>query len=367
MEASKKERILVVAEKEREVYRGLINSLSKKYIVKELYVGSNHDNPPYILIKWFSVIKIWKDGLKKFKPAKIIICGGSLMSLWMLVFLIKLFLLKAEIILFRYDIEHFWPSQKGFSEKFRHFIALVLEKFCLLRADKILHKGLKTELELLPFYKKIKDKPHYLFREFLDKNLVQECDRNIKLSKKDGKIHLVYVGGLYLKTLPSIESFWDFYPKITAQKIHLHIYSKQPEEIVKKLEEIERRDSYFHYEGFMEHDALIKDIPKYDYGIHLFGGGMLKKVDLNVAFSNKNYDYLSAGLPIIVSNNLEATNEFVTNNKIGFSIEYEDLLKLKDKVVNNDTAFYLENIRAFIKKCDTVNLLEFIDIKNHPS
>jgi len=27
----------------------------------------------------------------------------------------------------------------------------------------------------------------------------------------------------------------------------------------------------------------------------------------------------------------------------------------------------LENIRAFIKKCDTVNLLEFIDIKNHPS
>ena len=251
MKVSKKELIWVVAEKRREVYGGLINALSKKYLVKEWYVVPNPDNPPSIFIRWFLVIKIWKEILKKFKPVKIIICGGSLMSLWMLVFLIKSFLLKVEIILFRYDIEHFWPSQKGFSEKLRHFIALILEKFCFLRADKILHKGLKNELKLLPFYKKIKDKPHYLFREFLDKNLVQEYDQNMKLSKKDGKIHLVYVGGLYLKTLPSVESFWDFYPKITAQKIHLHIYSKQPEEIVKKLEEIERRDSYFHYERFM--------------------------------------------------------------------------------------------------------------------
>ena len=359
MGPNRKERILVVAEKEREVYNGLIYALSKKYIVKEWYVVPNPDNPPSIFIRWFLVIKIWKEILKKFKPVKIIICGGSLMSLWMLVFLIKSFLLKVEIILFRYDIEHFWPSQKGFSEKLRHFIALILEKFCFLRADKILHKGLKNELKLLPFYKKIKDKPHYLFREFLDKNLVQEYDQNMKLSKKDGKIHLVYVGGLYLKTLPSVESFWDFYPKITAQKIHLHIYSKQPEEIVKKLEEIERRDPYFHYEGFMEHDALIKGIPKYDYGIHLFGGGMFKKIDLNVAFSNKNYDYLSAGLPIIVSNNLEATNEFVISNKIGFGIEYKDMPKLKDKIAN-DTTYYSDNIKIFIKKYDTVNLLKFV-------
>ncbi|MBI2523160.1 glycosyltransferase [Candidatus Woesearchaeota archaeon] len=363
MEVSRKERILVVAEKKREVYGGLIKALSKEYSVKEWYAVSDPDNPPSILARWLSVIKAWGAVFKKFKPAKVVICGGSLISLWIVVFLIRSFRLKVEIILFRYDIEYFyvWPSKKGFNENLNHFIALMMEKFCMLRADKILHKGLKNELEFLPFYRKIKDKPHYLFREFLDKKLIQKSRQNAKLSRKDAQPHLVYIGGLYFNNFPTIESFWTFYPKITSQKIHLHIYSKQPEGIVRKLRETEKRDKYFHYEGYRKHEDLVKELTKYDYGVHIFGTGMPKKAELvyKTAFSNKNYDYLSAGLPIIASNNLGATNEFVINNKIGFCIEYKDMSKLKDKIAS-DMVYYSKNIKRFIKKYDASNLLKFI-------
>ena len=332
MEMGKKELVLVVAEKEREVYHGLIYALRKKYIVKKWYVAPNPDNPPSIFIRWFLVTKIWKDALKNFKPAKVVICGGSLISLWIIVFLIRLFRLKVEIILFRYDIEHFYllPSRKGFNEKLRHFISLMLEKFCLLRADKIVHKGLENELEFLHFYGKIKDKPHYLFREFLDKRLIQKSRQNAKLSRKDGQLHLVYIGGLYLNDFPTIESFWTFYPKITCQKIHLHIYSKQPEGIVKKLREMEKRDRYFHYEGFMEHKDLLREISKYDYGIQFFGRedkepGIVNKV----AFSNKLFDYISARLPVIVTSNQVAIADFVEQHNIGFSIQYSKIKDLK--------------------------------------
>lgn len=364
MEMDKK-KVLVVAEKEREVYHGLIYALRKKYTVKEWYVVSNPDNPPPVMIRWFLVIKLWKEILKKFKPAKVVVCGGSLISLWILVFLIRLFRLKAEIILFRYDMEYFyiWPSKKVFSEKLTHFSALMLEKFCMLRSDKILHKGLKNELEFLPFYRRIKNKPRYLFREFLDKRLIQKSRQNAKLSRKDGEPHLVYIGGLYFDNFQTIEPFWTFYPKITSQNIHLHIYSKQPESMVKKLREAKKRDKYLHYEGYRTHEDLVKELVKYDYGIHIFGTSMPKKAELvyKTAFSNKNYDYLSAGLPIIASNNLEATNEFVISNKIGFCIEYNNLSKLKRKILASDAAYYSNNIRKFIKSYNTVNLLKFID------
>lgn len=332
MEMGKKERILVVAEKKREVYNGLIYALSRKYTVKERYVVPNPDKPPSILARWFSVIKIWKDVLRKFKPDKVVICGGSLISLWIIVFLIRLFRLRVEIILFRYDIEHFYllPSRKAFNEKIGHFISLTLEKFCLLMADKIVHKGLKNELEFLPFYRKIKDKPHYLFREFLDKRLIQKSRQNAKLSRKDNQLHLVYIGGLYLDDFPTIESFWAFYPKITCQKIHLHIYSKQPEGIVKKLREMEKRDRYLHYEGFMEHRELLKKILKYDYGIQFFGREDKEPDIVNkVAFSNKLFDYISARLPIIVTSNQVAIADFVEQHHIGFSIPYYKIKYLK--------------------------------------
>lgn len=368
--ANNKKRILLVGEKRRVVYQRVPSILSKKFTVKEWYILPDPDKPTFFVLRWFSIINNWDKMIRKFKPDKIIICGGALISIWLIVFLARLFRLNIEITLFRYDIEHFRPSQKGFKENFRFFVALKLEKFCFLNSDKIIHKGLENELEFLSFYKKIKHKPHYLFRNFLDYDLIQKYNPN-KLSKKDGEIHLVFVGGPVLNDMPHTESFLDFYPKITKQKIHLHLYFLVPENIEEKFKEIGKRDPFFHYETVLEHHKLIKEISKYDYGYVLHGTNKKlfgnASIWLKTIFGNKYYDYISAFLPIICSDNLEATVRFIKKNKIGFSIHYDNISNLRKEILKNKKNYigFVKNIKKFIK--DKKNYDHFIEFINNES
>ena len=272
---------------------------------------------------------------------------------------------KSEIIYFPYDIVEFFPYRSSIIFRVKQFLDKILSRIIFLGCDKLIHKGLLEELSFLSFYKKIKDKPNYFFRDFLNPELVQEYNPRNKLSKKDGEIHLVYIGGLTLEKRKQIETSWKFFPRITKQKIHLHIYSKQPAKIVKKLKNKEKKGKYFHYEGFREHKKLIKEITKYDWGIHIFGKreyNISEKFVLSkVGFANKNYDYLSARLPIIVSDT-EASKRFILNNEIGFYIKYKNLGNLKNRIKNTKYLYYLKNIQKFIDNIkNTKKLVKFIE------
>lgn len=354
-------RVLVAAEKGNVIYDNLVSILKKEFIVKKWYIEDGSKRPKSTLLKWASSIKKWTTAMKTFSPQKVIICGGALICLWIWVFLSKVTKNKVEIIIFRYDIEHFWTPIIDCKDKISHLIAIKLEKYCMVNSNKIIHKGLDNELEYLPFYNKIKDKPRYLFREFLNKKSAQKFKEKVKLSKKDGSIHLVYVGGMRFKDCLWTESFWKFYPKITSQKIHLHIYSPQPKDIVSKLKDAEGKDPYLHYKGYIEHHELRNKLPKYDYGIHLFGNGLSKKVQLyeRFAFSNKNYDYLAARIPIITSKNLIAVSEFVSKNRLGFCIDYDDLKQIKN-MIKKDNSNYNDSINKFIKNFSADKLISFI-------
>jgi len=272
---------------------------------------------------------------------------------------------KTEIIFFPYDIYHFRPKNRELIQRiFTNIVRLPCEKLCFLKADKIIHKGLENELEFLTFYEKIKEKPHYLFKEFLDKDLCYDYDSRIKLSKKDGEIHLVYVGGLYLKNLVEAESFWKLYPKITRQKLHLHIYSRQSPKIIKKFRMIEKKDPYFHYEGFREPKELIKEIRRYDYGIEFFGGTINENyLILKVGFSNKLFDYIAASLPIVVSKNLEVISEFVLKNDFGIIVNYNSIGNLFNKLKNVNYYEKINKIKKNRNKFTSSKLVSFLDKK----
>ena len=355
---SKTFRVLIAAEKSDEVFDWISTVLSEEFIVEKYYVHPNPDNPPFLLTRWLLVIINFVKLQKKFKPDKVLIFGKSLISVWLIIFLIRLFKLKTEIILFRYDIEHFRPFSKGFRTTVGHYITLKLEKFCFLKSDKIIHKGLERALKTLPFYGRIKNKPRYLFREFLSPRPIQKYDPNIKLSKKDGEIHLVYVGGFSPVSLSYIESIWEFYPKITDQKLHLHIYSKFDKQTEDKLKEINLKNPYFHYEGIKTHDIMIKEISKYDYGISLHTRNV-SKFEKNyyvlMSFGNKYFDYISAKLPIICSNNLIVLAKFIDKYSIGMHIDYNKVNSLKGILIKNK-----KNYHQMIKNIDkaTVRLLD---------
>jgi len=256
-------------------------------------------------------------------------------------------------IYFPYDITNFYPKiNANIGGRIIQEIERKLEEILFRISNKIIHKGMKNELKYLRFYNKIKNKPEYLFREFLEPNSMKGCNNNQKLSKKDNEIHLVYVGGLYLKERPETESFWKFYSKITRQRLHLHIYSKQPKEVIEKFRIIETKNPYFHYEGFKHHDDLLKELTKYDYGLMLFGKDELteQKLIQKVAFGNKIFDYISANIPSVVSKEQVTLSNFIEKNDIGISVKYKNIKNL-GKYLKRGATINFENIRN-IKKLE---------------
>src|SRR3989344_7297313 len=145
-----KKKIIIAAEKERAVYHRFALILKNDFDVKEFYVVNNN-KAGFILKRLVFVIKSFKNLLKE-NPSKILLCGGSLISVFPVIFLTKFLHLNVEIISFRYDIEYFRPYPKGLIGKVQHFIARKLEKFSLINSDKIIHKGSQDELQFLPFY-----------------------------------------------------------------------------------------------------------------------------------------------------------------------------------------------------------------------
>lgn len=276
------------------------------------------------------------------------------------IFLYYVFSPIKKKIYFPYDMTNFYPKYNvDIKGKIIQKIQRKLEEILFRISNKIIHKGMKEELKYLKFYNKIKNKPEYLFREFVEPNsiLIQKCKNSKKLSKKDNQIHLVYVGGLYLKERPETESFWKFYPKITKQKLHLHIYSEQSREVIEKFRIIETENPYFHYEGFKKHSDLLKELVKYDYGLMLFGKDELteQKLIQKVAFGNKIFDYISANIPSIVSKEQLTLSNFIEKNNIGISIKYNNIKYLhnhlkKAIIVNFNEIGKTKKLQDFIAK-----------------
>ena len=361
MKEDKKIRVLLAAEREDEICQLLSSMLRKKFVVEELYLQIFFEKPPFLLKRWFLVVKKFRKLLRQFNPNKIVVFGKSLISVWIIVFLIRLLRLRIEIILFRYDIEHFRPYFKNIKMDIAHFVAKKLEKFCLLNSDKIIHKGAENELKFLLFYNKIENKPHYLFREFLNPDLIQGYNPNNKLSKKDGAIHLVSVGAIPIEKRPYAYSIWELYPKITAQKIHFHVYMYVDKKTENKLRKIESENPFFHYEGYLSHKKLIKELTRYDYGTYLTGWNRAKIKNSYftiVAIGSRIFDYISAHLPIICSGDDVETVKLLDKYGIGFYISPEKYGMLKSLVIKNKTNYY-----KMIKNTDNA-ISELIEYKN---
>lgn len=361
---NKKLRVLIAAEREDEICQLLSSMLGKEFIVEELYLQTFFEKPPFLLKRWFLVIKKFKKLLKDFKPKKIIVFGKSLISVWIIIFLVRLLRLRIEIILFRYDIENFRPYFKNIRMNTGHFVAKELEKFCFLNSDKIIHKGTKNELKFLKFYAKIKNKPHYLFREFLTPDLIQDYNPTNKLSRKDGAIHLVSVGAIPLVERPYAYSIWELYPKITCQKIHFHVYMHVDKNTENKLRKIETENQFFHYEGYLSHKKLIKELTKYDYGSYLdvWNRAKIKNSYFTIiAIGSRIFDYISAHLPIICSDDDFATVELLDKHNIGLHISSEKYDMLKILLIRNRINYYKMVRNIDIAISDLISSKNFTD------
>ena len=91
MGQNNKQCILIVGEIKQVVYQAFSSILKKEFYIKEWYILDNLNKPPFFLIRWLKVIIKFRKAIKKFRPSKILVCSGPLISAWMIIFLVRLF------------------------------------------------------------------------------------------------------------------------------------------------------------------------------------------------------------------------------------------------------------------------------------
>ena len=262
-----------------------------------------------------------------------------------------------DIAYFRYNNYKIYPIYERLGEKYNF-------KNC----DGIIHKGPEDELNYLPKDFQATRRPALQFLPYCDEESFIPIDDKFfdrKLSKKDGKIHLVYVGGVYHNHPPHFDTI-EMFKEIVDQKFVLHVYATNFEELkeekeYKKLEET----GLFYLHEPIYNEKLQREISKYDWGIYIFFTNFekFKKIWAKTAYGNKISTYLEAGLPIICNSELEFVSHVVKSNGFGIVVENpSDIKKEIEKVDYRKLVYNLDKGRKnFTIEKNIGKLKKFLD------
>lgn len=325
-----------------EIDRELYNKAFDKIMILDVKHKINFKN----LITIFKKIKSPRGGefvkeVKALNPYLFQITGPDLFTTWIM-FITK----NRPKIYFAYDIWAFYG--KRFSLKnlgIKEFAQRTVEKICFKKADGILHKGPDYEIGLLDY--KIDVPSLAVLPGCLDKL----CLIN-KNKKQNKELHLVYAGGP-LRSNDRRAHFTKIIEKITSQNIHFHTFGKCVDKRDKILfVEEAKRNKYYHFHNNKRVDELNKEISKYDYGISpdFYDPSIINPLHPKVSVANKVFNYIEAGIPIIISEDSEYMSDIVKGKGIGFVINYNDLENIKDKIKNQNYEKFVKNVLKTQKK-----------------
>lgn len=185
------------------------------------------------------------------------------------------------------------------------------EKYCFEHADGLMHKGAPEELEflkgktILGYNILSRITPLKInFHPYCSDDFIVSMNNN-KLSKKNGEIHLVYVGGLDAND-EAYAFYRALFQKLFAQKIHLHLYiktqhlsQKEDSENFSSAFETFKNNKYFHLEYSLDPKTLIKEISRYDFGFSPDNPRVGFDANSLFGIGNKTATYLEAGISSI--------------------------------------------------------------------
>lgn len=134
---------------------------------------------------------------------------------------------------------------------------------------------------------------------------------------------------------------------LTQQKIHVHIYpgiwvthalTNKKHSI---YNELVRKNPYFHIHSHLTIENLIKEISQYDIGLSLYQGEIFGIPDQYTIDNHQSYvmaarlfDYLEAGLDILVQDNFLTMADVLQQYKFGKTVDCTYIFSdLKDKLL----------------------------------
>lgn len=169
---------------------------------------------------------------------------------------------------------------------------------------------------------------------------------NGKYTDQDGKIHLVFGGSVSPSTAPQKyfgdSKYHGLIEKITAQEIFFDIYYSphfsptKAERLYSDYLLMARNNPFFKFQkGFLP-DKITEILSKYNFGtmVSFFNNGTFGDEHNRTRLPGKFFMYLEAGLPIIVSEELQYPSRLVKEYEIGFVVNRKDLDNLPE-IINS--------------------------------
>ncbi len=310
-------------------------------------------NLPDILFSLFKNIKILFLGLLEILRLKPYVIIGRATPSWPTAFFRVLFR-KTPIIYFPMDIRTlFYPDVKMAKEigGISNF-EIKSERFCFERTDGLIYKNDPNELNFINgrmLGDNVKLPELKLnFHPYCSDEFIAPLNKN-KLSKTDGKMHVVYPGSSGTTNREMYIKLFEGAKEILKQKIHYHVYvrlnTESKENIFNDsfLEDYKKLPyfSYFHVHEGLNPKEIVKEISKYDFGLYPpFNPDAVTNYNLDFkgGIGNKISTYLEAGIPLFISENYSFMCKLMKKYNI-----YFPLTTAKGK---ND----LKNLKKLIKK-----------------
>lgn len=238
------------------------------------------------------------------------------------------------------------------------------ERACMAGADGLIAHSLEPNEGFRRYGIARKDRPRTLFFPLY-------CDDDAfaaavpKISETE--THLVYAGGVAgshrdPKHYGNIQ-FFGLIETLTGQGLHFHIYPS-PTNIradVEEYEALSRSNPRFHFHAPVPQEWLAGELAKYHWGILPFFRELSEQsaAKLKYATTLKLFNYLEAGLPIVVSRDLTYQSWIVERYHAGFALVLREMTSLGTRLHSNGPAQVLAVRSALGIKAAAVRLLAY--------
>ncbi len=215
------------------------------------------------------------------------------------------------------------------------------------RAAGIIYKESDEVVDFLQ--KKYNHRPKHLLQYFpyiVGNNISDEI---LKTEKRG----IVYAGNI------TYDPEWHAYPlyagllkaakTIADQGIHFTIFNSLDStgDGFEDFVNLSKENPYFHYKFALPYQELMKELPYYEYAFFCFdyaNEAVENPFFTRVGLGSKVFTYLDAGLPVIVSKEIEFMAEILKKMNLAIPYSYPDLPHLKKHLQTIDRKSLLKNI-----------------------
>ena len=236
------------------------------------------------------------------------------------------------------------------------------ERYCLEHATAICNRGFEIDFLIERCNYKIDAR----ILQFHDYCSDKQCYRLIN----DDSLSICYVGAMLAGISKKFgDWFIELAEKCKKNKCHFHIYpNKWDETEYRKYIDYSNENTFFHFHKPVSFESLHIEISKYDYGVFPIseegmqeGWAFYKKEKMVYCTTNKYFDYLDAGLPIIAASSIKMVDFLKRRNVlIEWTIsqyDFDELRKRKNELKQNV-------LKERTKLCMKNHIDELIDFYN---